>query len=520
MKSYLLTIFALFTILHSIKAYHEQYRPGYHFSCPKNWMNDPNGLIYFDGVYHAFYQYNPFDVIWGNMSWGHAISTDLVHWKNLPVAIPQYGDTMIFSGCNIVDVNNTSGFCTHPQLGCMLAYYTAAQDPPETQAVAYSNNFGLSYTIYPGNPLIADEGDEIFRDPKVFYYEPGQHWVMVVAVPMSYIVKIYTSTNLLNWTHTSSFGPDGSTAGGWEDPDLYPLVDDKGNTKWVLNHAVAVNAVEYYIGEFNGTHFTNTETPGVELYIDYGKDFCEAASFNNLPDNRRLMVAWMDRGEYGYDLPTKVWRGQFTMIRELSLRRYPEGLRVVQQPLPELSMLRYNANHVDNIALDENHKSVVINKTDNQMEIFAQFELPKDKSQYPKEFGFKVFVGANQSTVIGYKVQEKLLYVDRTNSGVVDFNIAFAGSSNATLDVEDNIITLRIFLDQSSVEVFANDGKIAMTNLIYPDPTQNQVLAYVEGGSVSITCLDTWMLNGIWPKEDEDGEKMNSHEFLSKIINI
>ena len=519
-KPLILTFLALFAISYATETqsppptYHEQYRPGYHFSCPKNWMNDPVGLVYYSGVYHMFYQYNPYDIIWGNMSWGHAMSTDLVHWQNLPVAIPQDGDNMIFSGSNIVDVNNTSGFCKVPLIGCLLAFYTAANDPHEAQAVAYSNDFGLTYSQYAGNPLIDDE-TEMFRDPKVFWYDTGRYWVMVTAVPMRYVVKIYTSSNLLNWTHVSTFGPDGSEEGGWEDPDLYPLTDDKGNIYWVLSHAVAVNKVEYYIGTFNGTHFVNTETAGVQLFIDYGRDFCEAATFNNEPNGRRLMIAWMDEGEYGGELPTKIWRGQLTLIRELRLRRYPEGLRVVQEPLPELSALRYNASHLDSFELNQAQSSVVVNNTDNQMEIFAQFALPKNTSQYPKEFGFKVFVGANQSTTIGYKVDEKLLFTDRRNSGVVDFDADFAGISNATLEVENDVITLRIFLDQSSVEVFANNGKIAMTNLIYPDPTQNQVEVYVDGGSVTVTCLNIWKLNSIWKNAERDIEKMKGKEFLS-----
>jgi fructan beta-fructosidase len=515
-KPLLLTFIAFLALSHALEAptYNEEYRPGYHYSCPKNWMNDPVGLVHFAGAYHMFYQYNPYDIIWGNMSWGHAMSTDLVHWQNLPVAIKQYGDVMIFSGSNIVDVNNTSGFCKYPDIGCLLAFYTAADDPHEAQAVAYSNDFGISYTQYSGNPIIDDES-EMFRDPKVIWYAPGAHWVMVTAVPMSYVVKIYTSTNLLNWTHVSTFGPDGSEEGGWEDPDLYPLVDDKGNTRWVISHATAVNKVEYYIGDFNGTHFVNSETAGVELFIDYGRDFCEAASFNNEPNGRRLMIAWMDEGEYGGELPTKVWRGQLTLIRELTLRRYPEGLRVVQRPLPELAALRYSPAEVMHFSLNKSQSTYVVNNTDSQMEIVAQFSLTG--SNTPKEFGLKVFVGEGQETIIGYKVAEKLLYVDRTKSGVVDFDDDFARSTNATLEPESGTITLRIFLDQSSVEVFANDGKIAMTNLIYPDSTKNQVLAYVDGGEIYVNSISTWKLNGIWKNAEDHLGNVKTEEFLSKI---
>ena len=483
--------------------YHETFRPGYHFSPPKNWMNDPNGLIYYDGLYHMYYQYNPYDVIWGHMSWGHAVSTDLVSWKNLPVAIPEYDGVQIFSGCNIIDVNNTSGFCKTKGLGCLLAFYTAQTAQGQAQAVAYSNDFGFSYTQYASNPII-DEHLQDHRDPKVIWYEPGQKWVMITALSTEFKCRLYSSTDLVHWTHLSDFGPEGSLEGIWEDPDLFALPDDQGNLKWVLAHAVNVAKVEYYIGEFDGTTFTNTETKGVSLFYDYGRDFSEAATWTNDPKGRRLIMAWLDEGYYGGQLPTQVWRGQLTMIRELKIKRYPEGLRIVSEPLEEYSKLRSSPQHFDNLQLNTTQTNTTIPTTGNQLEILAVFTLPTDTSLSPAEFGFQVFVGPNQKTTIGYNVEKQILFTDRTQSGLTDFSPVFSDITNQTLTPENNQIQLRLFIDQCSVEVFANNGKVVMSNLIFPDPSQNQVLAYVVGGQVEITSLDFWIINGIWGNQEPE----------------
>ncbi len=480
--------------------YHELYRPGYHFSPPKNWLNDPNGLIYFGNVYHLYYQYNPFGTDWGHMSWGHAISRDLVHWTNLPVAIPEYDDVMIFSGCNIIDKNNTSGFCTSKELGCLLAFYTQ-QTNRESQAIAYSNDFGLTYKQYAYNPII-DLNEKDFRDPKVFWYEQEEKWVMVVALSVVFKLQFYSSKDLVNWTLLSEFGPDGSTVGPWEDPDLFALPDEEGNLRWVLYHAVDNEYVEYYIGDFDGKTFVNSETKGETLLIDYGKDFIEAATWNNEPKGRRLIIAYFADGGYAPGLPTQVWRGQLTLIRELKLKRYQEGLRIIQQPIEELSSLRYSPEHYGKMQLN----STSLNFANaSQIEIVAEFSVPAENSA--KEFGFKVFVGENQSTTIAYRVDLQDLSVDRRNSGLVNFSSYFPTVTNHTLSLENGRIKLRIFIDQSSVEVFANDGKLAMTNLVYPDPLKNQIIVYATDGSVVMESMDTWLLQDIWSSSLENDKE-------------
>jgi len=503
----LILLFSL--LIASTFAYHEKFRPGYHFSPPKNWMNDPNGLIFYGGLYQMYYQYNPYDVVWGHMSWGHAVSLDLVTWKNLPVAIPEYDGVMIYSGCNILDVNNTSGFCKGKE--CLLAFYTAQTDKGEAQAFAYSNDFGLTYTQYAKNPII-NENLADHRDPKVIWYEPGQKWVMVTALSTQFKLRLYSSTNLVDWAFLSDFGPEGSVDGGWEDPDLFSLIDDEGNEKWILSHATNVAKVQYYIGEFDGTTFTTTESKGVDLYFDYGRDFTEAATFNNEPRGRRIIVAYLSEA-YALGFPTgdEGWRGSLTLFRELKLRRYPEGLRIVSEPIEAYSKLRGESRSYESVELTHG-KFYEVETLSNQLELIANFTLPNDASQLPSEFGFKVFVGGNQSTTIGYDAQRQVLFTNRTISGIVDIDDSFPCTTNVTLAPENGVIQLRIFLDHNSVEVFANNGKVAMTNAIFPDQTENKIYVYARDGEATLDSLVTYALKDIWPKETDEE---NSKEFLS-----
>lgn len=244
--------------------YHEQYRPQFHFTPSQNWMNDPNGLIWYKGKYHLFFQYNPSGNSWGNISWGHAVSTDLVHWKQLPVAIPQDDDEMVFSGSVVQDKNNTTGFGTKKNPPLVAVYTSLVKSTNvQRQSLAYSTDGGTTWTKYSGNPVL-DLGSVNFRDPKVFWYAPTHSWLMAVALSDQHKIAFYSSSNLKNWTHLSDFGPAGATGGVWECPDLFPLPMD-GNpkkTKWVL--AVNLNpgaiaggsGAQYFVGDFDGKQFT------------------------------------------------------------------------------------------------------------------------------------------------------------------------------------------------------------------------------------------------------------------------
>src|SRR4051812_10121589 len=249
-------------------AYDQTYRPQFHFSPAKNWMNDPNGLVYYKGEYHLFFQYNPLGNQWGNMSWGHAVSRDLVHWQQLPVAIPMAGDELIFSGSAVVDKDNTSGFGTKKN-PAMVAIYTSARPGSQAQSLAYSLDRGRTWTKYAGNPVL-DIGSGEFRDPKVFWYAAQHKWVMAVSKALEHKIALYSSPDLKTWTHMSDFGPANATGGAWECPDLFPLAVDgnRHKTKWVM--IVNINpggiaggsGAQYFVGDFDGTNFKADNVAG------------------------------------------------------------------------------------------------------------------------------------------------------------------------------------------------------------------------------------------------------------------
>lgn len=458
-------------------------------------MNDPNGQIYFNGEYHLYYQYNPYASVWGHMSWGHAVSKDLIHWEHLPVAIPEDGENQIFSGCTIIDKNNTSGFCDMKKQpdGCLLAIYTAQGKKYESQAIAYSNDNGRSFTQYKGNPIINLNKDD-FRDPKVYWYEPHKKWIMILALSTEYKIRFYSSKDLINWTYMSDFYGQGCTDGDWEDPDFFELtVEGTGQKKWVVTHAVFVNKVQYYIGDFDGYSFKATDTKKTDwFFIDYGRDFDEATTWTNEPKGRRLMIGWLSEGTYGGQVPTTIWRGSLTLIRELKLRKYQEGIRIVQGPIDEMTQLRYNPKHWDKFEVSDSFNLV----SGGQVELIVKFIV--DQKNPPKEFGIKVFSGKNQSTVIGYHPETQNITLDRTKSGKVDFAEEFPGVSSHNMAPEDGMVEMRVFVDNNSVELFANRGKIAMSSLIFPDPSQDNIELYVVGGKVTVQSVDLWLLKSIW----------------------
>jgi len=263
--------------------YKETFRPQYHFSPPLHWINDPNGLVYYDGEYHLFYQYNPMGIRWGHMSWGHAISTDLVHWQHLPLAIPEEYGVMIFSGGCVIDKNNTAGFAEKPGDVPMVAIYTGhAEGKNQSQHIAYSNDKGRTWKKYEKNPVL-DLGLKDFRDPQVFWYEPHKKWVMSVMLAVEQKIQFYSSPNLKEWKLMSGFGPGGDTSGIWECPDLFevPIYGEPGKSKWVLMHSPSPY-MQYFVGDFDGTSFKNI-SPSCKIYRpDYGPDYYAAVVYKNL----------------------------------------------------------------------------------------------------------------------------------------------------------------------------------------------------------------------------------------------
>lgn len=320
-------------------------RPRYHFTAPENWINDPNGLIYLNGRYHLFYQHNPYSCDWGNVHWGHAVSDNMIDWQHLPIAIPDTSEMCSFSGSAIIDADNVSGLGRdgHP---AMLAFYTAAKKADYTfqqQHLAYSNDGGIEWQIYPGNPLIPCTEHDV-RDPKVFWSEAAGKWVMLLAIAWKHQVAIYHSGNLLDWQQVSAFETDETYVGEWECPDLVELSDPvSGVRRWCMLVSVGEGApcgdsgIQYFLGSFDGTHFVPDEPSG--HWVDAGPDFYASQSWANLPaeQDRVVWTAWMNNRAYAAHTPAEVWRGCHVLPREMALHTAADGtLRLAQRPIAEL----------------------------------------------------------------------------------------------------------------------------------------------------------------------------------------
>ena len=460
-------------------------RPLYHFTPPQNFMNDPNGLVYFDGEYHLFYQHNPQGDTWGHMSWGHAVSPDGLVWEHLPMALSEEGGIMIFSGSALVDWNNTSGFTHHPQGDPLLvAIYTGHGWGLETQNIAYSLDRGRTWTKYAHNPVL-DLASDNFRDPKVFWHAPTQRWVMVVSLALEHQVCLYTSHNLKTWTHLSNFGPAGLTETCWECPDLFELpIQGEDSKAWVLK--VDSGPGWYIVGDFDGTNFTATQAPH---RIDYGPDFYACQTWNDLPRGQHRLLGWMVNWPYANALPTHPWRGVMTIPREMALRRNEDELRLAQT---SISIERLRGQVFNDHGVVSGERSLPIRAE--RLEILAEFEL-----EMASEFGLRVRVGPGESTTIGVDAATRQVFVDRRISGDSSFSQGFAGRFAAPLALDSGRVTLHILVDSCSVEVFVGDGEsvglTALTSLIFPAEASQGVFLYAKDGPVKLKTLKIWPLD-------------------------
>ena len=635
--------------------YQEAWRPQFHFTPPMNWMNDPNGLVYFGGEYHLFYQHNPFGDEWGHMSWGHAVSRDLVHWQHLPVALPEEDGLMMYSGSAVVDKGNTSGFGKvgePPMVAVYTAYNSATGD--QTQNLAYSTDRGRTWTKYAGNPVL-DIAENDFRDPKVFWHPPSRRWVMVVALPLLRQVRLYGSPDLKAWTHLSNFGPAGAVEGAWEVPDLFELpVEGRGAKRWVLTVSVSDGApaggsgVQYFVGTFDGSRFraaerapvaapvgdliagfergyggwtetgdafgarpatgawtgqqpvgnflgsglvntfrdgdalqgTLTSPPfrithphisfllgggrhpretGVNLlvggevvktatgadderlewrswnvgkfkgqsarfqivdlqsgswghvnvdhivqtdsplqkghsvnWVDYGKDFYAPITWDNLPGGpkRRTWLGWMSNWRYADATPTAPWRGAQSIPRDLALRAFGDEVRLVQTPVPELKQLRGRHYKVGKQTIQG---SVSLDIETPLAEVVAVFEPGA-----ATEFGLGVRVGEEEITLIGYDVAAEEVFVNRQSSGEGGFSSHFPDVHTGSLRLDGRQIKIRILMDASSVEVFADGGHTVITEQIFPSASSDGMVLYAKGGTATLITLDVWELKTTW----------------------
>jgi len=482
-------------------------RPLIHFTPPIGWMNDPNGLVYFDGEYHLFYQYVPWDR-WDPTGtahpahWGHAVSPDLIHWTHLPVAITPDDLGAIYSGSVIVDHEDSSGFFDgQPGLVAIFTHHNTKPPPlgAQIQSVAYSSDRGRTWTRYACNPVIANPGAPDFRDPKVFWHAPTKRWVMVVTYQGDR-VQVYVSENLKDWEYASEFGVDqGAHDALWECPDLFalPVDGDPRHTKWVLHlstyHPTATSnhpGLQYFIGDFDGRTFSNHNPAATVLTPDYGRDNYAAVTWSDIPaaDGRRLIIGWMSDWTYAREAPTDLWRGQMTIPRELRLVRHDEGIRLIQTPVAELDRLRAAHTRWAGTTIDP-ARSAWERGVSDAMEIIVSLD-PGSAA----ECGLRVHAGEGEQTMIGYDAGRAVLFTDRTQSGRTHFSAAFPGRHGAPLAAKGGLIALRIYLDRSAVEVFGNEGEAVVSSLIFPESGTTGLEWYAFGGEARLISLDIYHL--------------------------
>lgn len=466
----------------------EKHRPKFHFSPAAEWMNDPNGLVYFNGEYHLFYQHHPYGTGMGSMHWGHAVSRDLMTWEQLPVALAPDENGMIFSGSAVVDWNDTTGFFGgKPGLIAIFTHHNdSGLTQKQTQSIAYSEDSGRTWIKYEGNPVITSDNYHDFRDPKVFWHEETKQWVMVLACGQT--ICLYHSPNLIEWTFGSEFGEGiGSHDGVWECPDLFalPVDGDRTKLKWVLFVSIGAepdikegSRTQYFTGHFDGRTFVPDEASQTIRWLDYGRDNYAGVCWSDIPeeDGRRIYIGWMSNWKYANKTPTDGWRGAMTIPRELTLESRNGEAVLIQRPVLELEKIRTPLIELEGGTVNELNLLL----KDQQLEtyeIVAEFELAQDIDS----FGFKLRTSELEETVAGYSVKDSVIFVNRTRSGVVDFHKNFAGIHQAVLPSDLQCLQLRLIVDRSSVEVFANDGLAVITDLIFPSSSSLGLSFFCNG---------------------------------------
>ncbi len=431
----------------------EAYRPVYHHTPLWGWMNDPNGMFYKDGVWNLYYQHNAYGSIWGNISWGHSTSTDLIHWKSQPEAIWPDALGMVFSGSAVVDTANTAGFGKNS----VVAMFTSA-DANQTQSLAYSNDGGTTFKRYEGNPAVTSNVPD-FRDPRMLWNDDTKEWNLVLAAGQQ--MDFYSSKDLKNWKFESSFGEGyGCHKGVWECPDLLKM----DNGKWVLvcninpGGPYGGSATQYFVGQWDGHQFTCESKPEVTKWMDYGKDHYATVTFSGAPNGRHVALAWMSNWQYAAVVPTHQYRSGNSVPRDLSLFTDGDEDYVSVKPSPEV----VKAFNKPAAGLCEACMVEV-----NRLRSGAVITLSNDKGE---------------QVVMRYNAQNHTFSVDRTKSGKTDFSEAFACTTTAP--THGKVSRILIFVDKSNVEVFDGDGKFAITNLVFPTKPYDKLS--VKGGKAKI----------------------------------
>lgn len=442
-----------------LMACHESYRSAYHHTPECNWMNDPNGMFYDEttGTWHLYFQYNPYATVWGNMTWAHSTSKDIIHWTHQPNAIlpDSLGD--IFSGSAVVDKNNTAGFGKN----AVVAIFTYSERKGQMQAIAYSTDGGYTFTKYEGNPVLtADIKD--FRDPKVFWNETTNLWNMVLAAGQE--VRFYSSPNLKEWTYLSSFGNGYGCHGGvWECPDL---IQFENKDVLIVNiNPGGINggsATQYFVGNWDGRHFTIDPSQDKETYwMDYGKDHYATVSFHNAPDNRKVVLAWMSNWQYANNLPTEAFRSQNSIPRDITLVQKEGKYQLLVQPSPEIEAM---AIPTYELSYDGSAPAIL---TLNTEEMVARVRLHIHAATSTQEDIILLQNSKSEQVRIIINRKTRTLTMDRQSSGLTKFHPDFAAATKAPLPEGDDF-DIELYIDRCSIELFMNNGERVMTNLVFP----------------------------------------------------
>ena len=474
----------------------EKFRPLYHHTPLYGWMNDPNGMFYKDGEWHLYYQANPYGSKWQNMTWGHSSSKDLINWEHHPLAIEPNGLGSVFSGSSVIDHNNTAGFGKD----AVVALYTSA-GASQIQSMAHSNDNGMTFEIYPGNPVITLESEA--RDPNMFWDEENGQWVLTLAHALDHEMLFFTSPDLKNWTLQSAFGKGIACQDGvWECPDLFRLpVDGSDEEKWMLicninpGGPFGGSATQYFVGDFDGKTFkADTDANGIvpTKWMDYGKDHYATVSFSDAPNDRRTVVGWMSNWQYAAEVPTMQYRSANTLPREVGLFRAADGqVYASSAPSPELLNLRGKV-------VAKSGKTSVGSKGKN-------FKLPVENEGVceivldvtPAKSGSIDITLSNpqgEKVVMTYNAADHTMAFDRTQSGIVDFSQDFPAVTVSPTFETNGEVSLRIFVDRSSIELFGNDGRFVMTNLVFPENPYTTLSVSSKGGNGKIDNLKVYSL--------------------------
>jgi fructan beta-fructosidase len=483
-------------------AYKEPFRPQFHFSPEKKWMNDPNGMVFYKGIYHLFYQYYPEDIVWGPMHWGHATSTDLIHWKHKKIALFPDKLGSIFSGSAVVDIDNTSGLGTkkNPPMIAIFTYHDmegekAGRTDYQTQGLAYSLDEGETWAKYDKNPIVSNLVLKDFRDPKVFWNETTKIWNMVLVAGDH--AKFYTSKNLISWTLESEFDKNNGAHGGvWECPDIFKLkVDDSNKEKWVLLISINPGApnggsgTQYFIGDFDGKSFKTTQKD--IKWIDNGADNYAGVTYNNAPENKRIFIGWMSNWSYARDTPTKNWRSAMTIPRELSLAKINGNYTLKSVPVEQFKKQGTIAFSKDKITLKANQKTTIDYANLNQSEVQLNAKNENLKLVFSND--------AKDSLVINYDAKGKTFAIDRRHSGLVSFEKSFGGKIHHTKtpNIVSETINYQIIMDWSSIEIFLNGGVYSFTEQIFPNKPYTKLIIQSDENQ-EIKNLTINKIKGVW----------------------